>query len=62
MKKHCKECPWVVSNNHNDSIVRHSMKWEKEHNCHMVNGNIWDKENKCQCFGNKKYLTNNIIK
>ena len=30
MKKHCKECPWVVRNNHNDSIVRHSMKWKKD--------------------------------
>ena len=55
--KCCKECPWVVKNKNNDSIVDHSKKWKKKHNCHMlVKGRefkLWDDFPKFQCIGNK---------
>ena len=35
MEKPCKECPWVVRNKNNDTIIIHSKKWNKKHNCHM---------------------------
>ena len=44
--KNCKECPWVVRNKNNDTIINHSKKWGKKHNCHMkikgTNKNLWD--------------------
>lgn len=61
MKKHCKECPWVVKNKHNDSIVNHSKRFNKKHNCHMmvdhVGDTLWSENPKCQCVGNKEYLS-----
>lgn len=56
LKKPCKECPWVVRNKHNDTIVNHAKKWNKTHNCHMVDSNIWDTKKECQCAGNKQYM------
>ena len=58
MKKHCKECPWIVRNNHNDTIINHSKKWNKTHNCHMINSKLWDTNEKHQCEGNKQYINN----
>ena len=44
--KNCKECPWVVRNKNNDTIIIHSKKWNKKHNCHMkikdTNKKLWD--------------------
>lgn len=64
MNKPCKECPWVVKNNNNDSITNHSKKWNKKHNCHMLirdnNISLWDNFPKFQCVGNKKELSNSI--
>lgn len=54
MKKPCKECPWVVRNNHNDTIVKFSIKNNLQHNCHMnKNGvkNLWDFNKKYACIG-----------
>lgn len=60
-KKPCKECPWVVNNRNNNTIVNHSKKWNKKHNCHMLikdtDINLWDNFPKFQCVGNKKELT-----
>jgi hypothetical protein len=58
MKKCCKECPWVVRNKHNDSIVNHSIRMNKEHNCHMIikNEKLWGVVPEFQCVGNKLYL------
>ncbi len=57
MGKMCKECPWVVRNKNNDTIVNHSKKWNKKHNCHMkIKGKnipIWDSFPTFQCVGNK---------
>lgn len=58
--KQCKECPWVIKNKNNDSIVGHSKKWKKKHNCHMmIKGRefkLWDDFPKFQCVGNKKEI------
>lgn len=60
MKKCCGECPWKVRNRNNDSFIRHSKKFIKKHNCHMVpsnlTGGVWDIKKEYQCFGNKKFL------
>lgn len=57
MKKPCKECPWVVRNHNNDTIVEHSKRLDKTHNCHMIKhskrGGLWDTKKECQCVGNK---------
>ncbi len=58
MKKPCKECPWIVRNNHNDSITNFSMKRDVTHNCHMSeNGgkNLWNTEEKTKCKGRELY-------
>lgn len=58
--KQCEECPWVIKNKNNDSIVEHSKKWKKKHNCHMLlkdrKFNLWDDFPKFQCVGNKKEI------
>jgi hypothetical protein len=36
IKKNCKECPWVVRNKNNDTIINHSKRLNKKHNCHML--------------------------
>lgn len=55
----CKECPWVVRNRNNDSIINHSKKWGKKHNCHMkikgTNKKLWGVNTEFQCEGNKNY-------
>jgi hypothetical protein len=60
MKKCCKECPWVIRNRNNDSIVNHSKKWDKKHNCHMLindtNKKLWTDNPEFQCVGNKKNI------
>lgn len=56
MKKHCRECPYIIRNKHNDIIVNFAKKWNKPHNCHMTPGvkNLWQVNNKkLQCFGSK---------
>lgn len=60
MKKHCKECPWVVDNRHNRTITNHSKRLNKKHNCHMVTKDIWDENKGCQCVGNKLYLSKKL--
>lgn len=59
-KKPCKECPWVVRNKNNDSIVNHSKRLGKKHNCHMVpvskRKTLWDQEPSHQCVGNKLHF------
>lgn len=66
MEKCCKECPWIVRNKNNDSIVNHSKKWDKKHNCHMLingtNKKLWEDNPEFQCVGNRKNLisTTNI--
>ena len=56
----CKECPWAVKNKHNESIVGFSKKMDKPHNCHMVNKNIWDINEKEICAGRKLFTGNKI--
>lgn len=56
MKKPCKECPWIVRNRHNDTIIEFSNRMEKSHNCHMTETgkkNLWNVENKYKCRGRK---------
>lgn len=58
MKKPCKECPWVVNNNHNDMIVGFSKRMDKPHNCHMTDygkKKLWDIKETTKCVGRKKY-------
>lgn len=58
MKKSCEECPWRVSNKHNDGIVNFSKKHDKPHNCHMSkNGgkNLWNVNEETKCNGRKEY-------
>ena len=54
-KKPCKECPWVVRNKHNDTIVKFSKEKNKNHNCHMTEGskNLWKVNSKTECVGCK---------
>lgn len=58
MKKHCKECPWIIKNNHNEKITSFSKRLNKSHNCHMsINGgkNMWDVKESTKCFGRKQF-------
>jgi hypothetical protein len=58
--KNCIECPWVVRNKNNDTIINHSKKWGKKHNCHMkikgTNKKLWCNDTEFQCVGNKNYF------
>jgi hypothetical protein len=64
-KSPCKECPWVVKNKNNDTLVEHLKRFKKKHNCHMVKekdkGTIWEVKERYQCVGNKKYLNDSKI-
>ncbi len=53
----CKECPWVVRNNHNNTIVNFSKRMDKSHNCHMINGgkDLWNVTERSKCNGRKHY-------
>lgn len=53
----CKECPWIVKNNHNNNIVNFSKRMDKPHNCHMVKGgkDLWNVSDITICVGRKKY-------
>jgi hypothetical protein len=56
MEKHCKECPHIVRNRHNDMIIDFSDRTKKSHNCHMTEGkkNLWNvTNNKLECYGSK---------
>jgi len=57
MRKSCKECPWVVRNKHNDSIVEFSKRTGKSHNCHMTDvgkKNLWEvTDKKLECYGSR---------
>jgi hypothetical protein len=56
MKKHCKECPHIIRNRHNDMIVDFANKHNIGHNCHMTEGvkNLWQVNKKTECFGSKQ--------
>jgi len=58
--KPCKECPWVVKSQNNTTITNHAKKWNKTHNCHMIDpskrGGLWDTNKERQCIGNKLYM------
>jgi hypothetical protein len=56
MDNPCKECPWFIKNKHNESIVSHSKKFKKKHNCHMKKKVLWEENPQYQCFGNKSYF------
>lgn len=58
MKRPCKECPWFVNNKHNESIVNHSKRFKKKHNCHMKKMVLWEYNPQYQCLGNKNYFEN----
>lgn len=60
-KKPCKECPWVVRNKHNDIIVNFTKRMNKNHNCHMINKNIWDVKDNEICKGRKEFILNTSI-
>jgi len=55
IKKNCKECPWVVRNKNNDTIINHSKRLNKKHNCHMLitgtNKKLWTLDPEFECFG-----------
>ena len=53
----CQECPWVVENRHNSTIVEFSKKTGKAHNCHMTEGvkRFWDPDEKHVCKNFKNY-------
>ena len=59
MKNCCKECPWEVRNNNNNTFINHSKKWGKKHNCHMIppkiTGGVWEIKKAYQCLGNKNF-------
>ena len=58
MKSTCKECPWVIRNRHNDTIVNFSIKTGKNHNCHMSNEgkiNLWLVKKNSECIGRKQF-------
>lgn len=50
-KKPCKECPWVIENNHNKKFTEFIKKHNKKHNCHMLNKNIYDINENELCKG-----------
>jgi hypothetical protein len=53
----CKECPWKVSNNHNEKIKNFSKRTKKVHNCHMTEGvkDFWNPTEKHVCKNFKNY-------
>lgn len=59
--KNCKECPHIIRNKHNDMVVNFSIKHNKKHNCHMINGgkNLWKVDKKTECYGSKLLLNEN---
>lgn len=58
MKSTCKECPWVLRNKHNDTIVNFSIKTGKKHNCHMTKegkNDLWTLKSGSECIGIKQF-------
>jgi hypothetical protein len=55
MRKHCKECPHIIRNKHNDVIIGFANKHNISHNCHMTDGvkNLWKVNKKTECYGAK---------
>jgi hypothetical protein len=56
MKSHCKECPHIIRNRHNDTIVEFSRRTKRLHNCHMTEGkkDLWNvKDKSIICYGSK---------
>jgi hypothetical protein len=52
----CKECPHIIRNRHNDTIVRFAKRSGKKHNCHMTSGrkDLWNvTDEKLMCKGSK---------
>jgi hypothetical protein len=59
-KKPCKECPWVVRNKHNDTIIEFSKRMGMSHNCHMTKvgkENLWKIQKGYQCLGHEIFIT-----
>jgi hypothetical protein len=61
IKKCCRECPWIIRNKNNDSLIKHSKNFNKKHNCHMLikdkDIKLWDSFPKFQCIGNKLFVS-----
>lgn len=53
----CKECPWKVSNSHNEKFKKFAIRTGKAHNCHMTEGvkDIWNPTDKHICKNFKNY-------
>jgi hypothetical protein len=53
MKKACKECPWIIENNHNKKWRQWTKDINLQHRCHMIDSkNIWTEPNdKNKCVG-----------
>ena len=57
VKTPCKECPHIIKNRHNDTIVEFGRRTGKQHNCHMTEGkkDLWNvTDKKIECYGSKK--------
>lgn len=54
-KKCCKECPWKIRNNNNDTFINHSKEHDKSHNCHMLTNKVWETKPETECKGYKNY-------
>lgn len=53
----CKECPYIIRNRHNDTIVNFAERSGKKHNCHMRSGkkDLWNvTDEKLMCKGKIK--------
>jgi hypothetical protein len=55
MKRHCKECPHIIRNQHNDMIVSFVERTGKKHKCHMIikgkNKKLWTVDPEFECCG-----------
>jgi hypothetical protein len=52
----CKECPHIIRNHHNDTIVSFAKRSGRKHNCHMTSGkkDLWNvTDEKLMCKGSK---------
>lgn len=63
----CKECPWIVSNNHNENWKLNVEKMQsigkikdRKHKCHMISNDIWGYSSEIDesnvCFGSIKKI------
>lgn len=64
MKRCCIECPHIVKNQHNKTIVAFAQRHNKKHNCHMTTGkvNLWTVTNPAlECYASSCNLIKNNI-